>query len=110
MSLFPTFEENYIDKIVQLRFDEIKNTYGNIEYFDWHKTRKDIEYGYKAAQSNKLFSVENMKKAIEMARILFEENLFDVEDILGLTEVETSNMSLKYSEDEIIKSLSTQQL
>ena len=70
--------------------------------------REDIEYGYKAAQSNKLFSVENMKKAIEMARILFEENLFDVEDILGLTEVETSNMSLKYSEDEIIKSLSTQ--
>jgi len=64
----------------------------------------------KAAQSKVQYSLEDIKKAVGMARTLFEENMFDIEEILGLTEVSTHNMILKYSEEEIIQSLSTQQL
>ncbi|TXG85501.1 MAG: hypothetical protein E6R13_02055 [Spirochaetes bacterium] len=73
------------------------------------KRRVFVE-GYKAAQSKVQYSLEDIKKTVGMARTLFEENMFDIEEILGLTEVSTHNMILKYSEEEIIQSLSTQQL
>lgn len=68
--------------------------------------------GYKAAQS-KQFSLEDMRKAIEMARLMTDDgvgDVFDTESISGLTELCTYGLRDKYSEEEIIQSLSTQQL
>lgn len=53
---------------------------------------------------------EEIKKAVEMARQLTErDETFDVESIMGLTEVQTSDMDLKYTPEEIIAALNTPQ-
>lgn len=71
--------------------------------------RKIFIEGYKAAQS-KQFSLEDMEKAIEMARDISDGNdTFTGGDITGLTEVCTYDWEQKYSDEEIIQSLSTQQ-
>ena len=59
----------------------------------------------------KQFSLEDMKRAIEMAREMKDdEGVFDVHSIRGLTEVCTYDWEERYSEKEIIQSLSTRQL
>lgn len=60
-----------------------------------------------------IFSLEDIKKAIEMARLMTDdgvEDSFDTESISGLTELCTYGLRDKYSEEEIIQLLSTQQL
>jgi len=66
--------------------------------------------GYKAAQSDKRFSLEDVKKAIQMAKTLVEgKQEFEIENILGSSDG-TYGISEKYTEEEIIQALSTQQL
>lgn len=64
--------------------------------------------GFKTAQSlnEKKFSEEDIRKAIEMAREIIDgKEVFEIEGILGLTEVCTHNCSV-HSVDKIIQSLS----
>lgn len=64
--------------------------------------------GFKAAQAlnEKKFSGEDVRKAIEMAREIIDgKEVFELEGILGLTEVCTHNCSV-HSVDKIIQSLS----
>lgn len=76
--------------------------------FDLSNTRKAFVEGYKAAQS-KQFSLEDMKKAIKMARRgICSNGEFDLNALYGLDDLQEVNH--KYSDDEIIQSLSTQQL
>lgn len=111
LPLLPPFEEDDIRKIAEKYAWNCKNEFTTkLKSNELVKaSTRDFIAGYKAAQP-KQFSLEDMKKAIRMARTLFEENMFDIKEILGLTEVCTHDMSLKYSEEEIIQSLSTQQL
>ena len=53
-----------------------------------------------------MYTEEQVRTAIEMARELREgKDTFDIESILGLTEVQTSIIRLKYTEEEIIEQL-----
>ena len=65
--------------------------------------------GYRAAQS-KQFSLEDIKKAIEMARRGISSNIgeFDLNALYGIQDLKDVNH--KYSDFDIIQSLSTQQL
>ncbi len=67
-------------------------------------SKRDFIAGYKAAQS-KQFSLDDMKKAIEMAR----DTYWDI-DNRGFSSNTEGDWSYKYSEEEIIQSLSTQRL
>lgn len=62
----------------------------------------------------KQFTLEDVKKAIEMARQLSEHGIvdeeYDIENLLGYTEADTTRIKVKYSTEEIIQSLSIQQL
>lgn len=67
--------------------------------------------GYKA-RSHKQFSLEDVKKAIEMARIMKDDECeeFDTESISGLAETCTYGLKDKYTKEEIIQSLIVQYL
>ena len=60
-------------------------------------------------QSIKLYTEEQVRKAIQMARLIQEkgsvEDSFDVESISGLTEICTYGWSERYSTDEISEQL-----
>ena len=80
---------------------------------DYVHSNKTAEYsrvksiwanGYKASQ--KLYSEQDLRKAIDEARDIREgEEVFDVESISGLTEICTYNWVINKTEDEIIQSL-----
>ena len=57
----------------------------------------------------KLYTEEQVMKAIELARLIQEkgsvEDSFDVESISGMTEICTYGWSERHSKDEIMKSL-----
>lgn len=91
----PPFEDVDIEKIALDWF--VKADKQDIIFdLGWIKI---FEAGYKAAQSNKQFTLEDMKKAIEMAREMDCSNY----DYYGYCKK-------TYTEEEIIQSLSTQQL
>jgi hypothetical protein len=53
-----------------------------------------------------MYTEEQVRKAIELARILeSHDGPFEVEGIMGLTEVCTHDMDVKYSSDQIIKAI-----
>jgi hypothetical protein len=57
-------------------------------------------------QASRKWTDDDMRSAINMARILVDNgNVFDIEEILGLTEVQTSSTELKYEIEEILQSL-----
>lgn len=81
------------------------------DYFPYDTNENDrgvwIE-DYRAA--TKKYSEEDMRKAIEMARVLTDRERgkqieFDIESIMGMTEIETSVMDVKFTPDQIIQSL-----
>jgi len=56
--------------------------------------------------TEKLYTLAEVKKAIDMARDIFDgKDYFTAEDVSGCTEVCTYNWKFKFSEDEVIKSL-----
>lgn len=83
------FEEVDIKKLAENSWEGCDGCNETDEYF-W---KKGFMFGYNMAQSNKQFSLEDMKKAIKMA-----------------TYINPSDTSRFYSSEEIIQSLSTQQL
>ena len=75
--------------------------------FDY-RFRLGFEEGF-----NKTFSLEDVKKAINMARLISDKSTndeFGVEDISGLTEICTYDWKNKYSNEDIIKSLQLDKL
>lgn len=65
---------------------------------------------YKAAQP-KQFSLEDIKKAIEMAREADSiDDIVDLHIVLNYPNADNSDLRIKYIEEEIIQALSTQQL
>lgn len=68
-------------------------------------SKRDFIAGYKSAQAKGQYSLEDMKKAIEMARDVY----WDI-DNRGFSSNTEGDWSYKYTEEEIIQSLSTQQL
>lgn len=63
---------------------------------------------HKELVKDKLFTVEDMKNAIKMARQMKDDSVddtFDVEDISGCTEVCTYGWRKKHSDEQIIQSL-----
>lgn len=65
--------------------------------------------GYKAA--TKQFSLEDIKKAIEMAREADSiDGTVDLHIVLNFPNTDNSDLRVKWTEEEIIQSLSTQQL
>jgi hypothetical protein len=68
--------------------------------------------GYQKCQednSNKKFTEEDLRKAIEKARDIFDgKDCFTAEDVSGCTEVCTYNWKFQFSEEAIIKSLNKQ--
>lgn len=100
------FKDYSLNRAKEFAFNKFKETFD--KYPKGGKlpidTLKDllgvgIETGYKFATKNKQFSLEDVKKAIEMAR----EGNFSNYDHLGYIDWDNS-------EDKIIQSLSTQQL
>lgn len=62
-------------------------------------------------QSNKQFSLEDMIKAIEMAREADSiDGTVDLHIVLNYPNADNSDLRIKWTEEEIIQSLSTQQL
>lgn len=54
----------------------------------------------------KKFTLDDMRKAIEMARDIFDgKDCFTAEDISGCTEINTYNWKFKFSEDTIIQAI-----
>lgn len=105
LPLLPPFEENIDVKALKLGLKE----------YPYRDINNDLALGgfirgYKAAQSKQSFSLEDIKKAIEMAKTLVDgKQEFEIENILGSSDG-TYGISEKYTEEEIIQSLSTQQL
>lgn len=100
------FKEDEFQKSYQIVFDYVNSGIRNFEAI------MELIELKKIAQS-KQFSLEDMQKAIEMARLMTDDgvgDVFDTESISGLTELCTYGLRDKYSEEEIIQSLSTQQL
>jgi len=53
-----------------------------------------------------MFTLEDIQKAIYMARLIQDnKDIFEIESLLGLTEVCTHSMDMVYSEDQIINFL-----
>lgn len=90
-----------IDDVVQLTKEYSKNKSSSDVFREAHE--KDFIEGYKAAKA-KQFTLDDVKKAIEMAR----ETYWDI-DNRGFSSNTEGDWSYKYSEEEIIQSLSTQQ-
>lgn len=91
LPLLPPFEKE-ID-IEELFYDNCKNFYDTIE--EQNISKLSFYKGYKAAQSKTSFTLEDMKKAIEMSRKTFPTDKLSCD---------------RYSTEEIIQSLSTQHL
>lgn len=104
LPLLPNPFDKQIDEVTHLKnlghecFIQMKklNPSGGMKEF----IRMAVEFGYKAAQQSKQFSLEDVKKAIDMAR---EEYTWTNQGREGSTE-------WYYSKEQIIQSLSTQQL
>ena len=70
---------------------------------------KDYKPSY--LKSNSMFSLEDVEKAIQMARLITEKGTnasFDVESIAGCTEICTYGWQNKFSDYEIINTLQKQ--
>jgi hypothetical protein len=105
LPLLPNFEE--VDVFTQTKnFNkQVKNPYltEEKEYQVWE--RAYIEGFDDCKTQSKQFSLEDVKKAIEIAR----DTYWDI-DNRGFSSNTEGDWSYKYSEEEIIQSLSTQQL
>jgi hypothetical protein len=80
--------------------ETIKNHFNNessyIKGFNSHKN----------LVKNKLFTIEDMQKAIQMSRLISDgKESFDAEDISGCTEVCTYDWKFKHNDYDIIQSL-----
>lgn len=84
------FEEVDVEKLAQ---EYTMSIFGELD--DFIDITEGFKAGYKAAQSNKQFSLEDVKKAIEMARMTFPTDKLSCD---------------RYSTEHIVQTLSTQQL
>lgn len=106
-------EIGWVD-VERLTNDHIDNSYknsDNAQYFNSKACEIDFVAGFKTAQSlneNK-FSLQDVQKAIEMARLIKDNSAHDeftVEDVSGCTEVCTYDWKPKFTDKQIIESLS----
>jgi hypothetical protein len=88
--------------------------WGGIYLSEQEKQQTEIAYmtGYTQCQEdnkNKKYTEEDMLKAIEKARDIFDgKDCFTAEDVSGCTEVCTYDWKFQFSEDDIINSLNKQ--
>lgn len=107
-----TKEAKELDLPLLPPFEEDKGLEKSLNKYikDLHSQEECIGFiaGYKATQS-KQYSLEDIKKAIQMARRgICSGGEFDLNALYGLDDLQEVNH--KYSDTEIIQSLSTQQL
>lgn len=108
---FNGFEEQLgIIDVEKLSMSYLDMTYNlSYEHTTWQKTHeKTFIAGFKAAKklNEKNFSLEDIEKAIELARVISDgKDKFELDCITGLTEVCTHNWCTK-SVEEIVQKLS----
>lgn len=108
LPLLPSFEEVDIEKLAKLNFPN--SPFG--ESIENIRERNGFIEGYKAAQSKTSFTLEDVRKAIKMARTGYGyDGNIDIEAHLDMGGIDNYNNEFKLkTEEEIIQSLSTQQL
>lgn len=101
------FEEVDIEKLSKDYAMENTDSIGR----NYSDLRESFIEGYKAAQTKGKYSLEDMKKAIEMAREADStDGTVDLDVVLCFPGVDNSDLRIKWTREEIIQSLSTQQL